>query len=183
MPHNALPRRLVDPPRNKLPVALERRHDVELVPARHLVVMTSPNGPAVNHHRRAVQPSHRDHAAGHVLIAPGDRDHPVIPLAAHHRLNRIGNQIARLQRETHPLRAHRDAVADPHRVETKADQTCRLHALLHLRRKIQQMHVAGIAFIPDTGDPDFRLLHVAFDKARGIKHGLRSPLRGRLRNT
>ena len=89
---------------------------------------------AVDHQRRPIEPRHRDDAARHVLVAAGHGDQRVVPLRAHHRLDRVGDQVARRQRVAHAVGAHRQAVADADGVEAQADQPGRLHALLDLRR-------------------------------------------------
>ena len=58
------------------------------------------------------------------LSQPGMRDVGVVPLGAHHGFDRVGDQVARLQRIAHAVGAHRDAVADADGVEAHADQ-CR----------------------------------------------------------
>ena len=47
---------------------------------------------------------------------------------------------------------------------------------LHLRRQIVQMHIAGVAFIPDAGDADLRLVHIRVGQAGAVQHGLRRTL-------
>ena len=105
-----------------LAVALEGGDDVERV-AR--CVVPGADRAAVDHERGAVQPAHGHQAAGHVLVAAGERDVGVVPLGAHHRLDRVGDQVARLQRVAHALGAHRDAVGHADGVEAHADQAGR----------------------------------------------------------
>ena len=57
-----------------------------------------------------------------------------------------------------------------------------LHAFLHLVGQLVEVHVAGVALVPDAGDADLRLLHVGFGQARGVEHGLRGALRFGLRD-
>ncbi len=137
---------------------------------------------AVDHDRRAVEPAHRHQAAGHVLVAAGERDERVVPLGAHDGFDRVGDQVARLERVAHALGAHRDAVADADGVEPHADQAGRLHAFLHLVGEVVQVHVAGVALVPDAGDADLGLVHVLFGQAGAVEHGLRGPLRLGLRD-
>ena len=63
---------------------------------------------AVDHQRRPVEPRHRHHAARHVLVAAGHGDERVVPLRAHHRLDRVGDEVARRQRVAHAVGAHRE---------------------------------------------------------------------------
>ena len=40
-----------------------------------------------------------------------------------------------------------------------------------------QVHVAGVALVPDAGDADLRLVHVLVGQAGGVEHRLRGALR------
>ena len=91
---------------------------------------------------------------GMFLSQPGMRDVGVVPLGAHDGLDGIGDQVARLEREAHAVGAHGDAVADADGVEAHADQSGGGDAFLHFRGKVEQVHVAGVAFEPDAGDAD-----------------------------
>ena len=51
---------------------------------------------------------------------------------------------------------------------------------LHLVGEIEQVHVAGVALVPDAGDADLRLVHVLLGQAGGVEHRLRRALRFRL---
>ena len=51
------------------------------------------------------------------------------------------------------------------------------HAFLHLLSEPQQVHIAGIALIPNTGDAHLRLRHIRLAKAGRIEHGLGGALR------
>jgi hypothetical protein len=92
-------------------------------------------------------------AARHVLVAAGQRDVGVVPLGAHDGLDRVGDQVARLQREAHAVGAHRDAVADADGVEAHADQPAPTTPFLHLSARVVEVHVAGVAFVPDAAMP------------------------------
>ena len=58
----------------------------------------------------------------------------------------------------------------------------RRDALLHLLGQVEQVHVAGVALVPDAGDADLRLVHVLVGQAGAVEHRLRRPLRFRLRD-
>ena len=137
---------------------------------------------AVDHEAGPIQPAERHQRPGHVLVAAGQHDAGVVPLGAHHGFDRVGDEVARLQRVAHAVGAHRDAVGDADRVEPHADEPGRLHALLHFGREVQQVHVARVALEPHAGDADLRLLHVVFGHAGGVEHGLRRALRFGLRD-
>ena len=47
---------------------------------------------------------------------------------------------------------------------------------------VVEVHVAGVALVPDAGDADLRLLHVVFGQAGAIEHGLAGALRFGLRD-
>ena len=99
---------------------------------------------AVDHQRRAIEPAHGHQAAGHVLVAAGDDDAGVVPLGAHHGLDRVGDQVARLEREAHAVGPHRDAVADADGVEPHADQAGRGDAFLDLGGQVLRCMLQGL---------------------------------------
>src|SRR5262249_43807589 len=126
---------------------------------------------------RTVQPAHGDETSRHVLVAAGEGDQRVVPLRAHHGLDRIGDQVPRLQRIAHAVGAHRDAVADTDGVEPHADHAGSAHPATYFGRELEQVHVAGVAVVPDAGDADLRLAHVLGGEAGTVEHGLRGALR------
>ena len=130
------------------------------------------DGATVNHDRRTIQTPHGDQRAGHVLVATGDGHQTVIPLSAHHGLDRIGDDLTGLQRVAHAAGAHGDAIGDADGVETHTDHVGLDHALFHYGGKVVQVHVTGVAFPPDAGDTDFRLGHIGLAQACAVKHGL-----------
>ena len=138
--------------------------------------MPGANRAAVDHQRRPVEPRHRDDAARHVLVAAGDGDQRVVPLRAHHGLDRVGDQVARRQRVAHAVGAHRHPVADADGVEAQPDQPGGLHAFLDLRGQPIEVHVAGVALVPHAADADLRLLQVGVGQADAVEHRLRRAL-------
>jgi hypothetical protein len=52
----------------KLPVALKRRDDVELLAA---IAMSGADGAPIDHEREPIEPGDGHHTAGHVLVAAG----------------------------------------------------------------------------------------------------------------
>ena len=174
--HDRLPLLVLHAASDVFAIRLERADDVELL----VLIATRLDRAAVNHQRRSVESSHRHDAAGHVLVAAGDRDVRVVPLAAHDSLDAVGDQIARLQRVAHPFGSHRDAVAHADRIEPHPDHPRRLHSLFHFQRQIVEVHVAGVALVPHAGDADLRLVHILFGHAGPVEHGLRRPLRAGL---
>ena len=61
-------------------------------------------------------------------------------------------------------------------VEPHADQAGRGDALLHLVGEVVEVHVAGVALVPDAGDADLGLVHVLGRQAGAIEHGLAGAL-------
>ena len=101
------------------------------------------------------------------LSQPGMRDVGVVPLGAHHGLDRVGDQVARLQRVAHALGAHRDAVADADGVEPHADQAGGLRrpsltfAARSLRCMLQVLPSYHTLAMPTCG-----FVHVGFASCR-----------------
>ncbi|TKW50631.1 hypothetical protein CTA1_5680 [Colletotrichum tanaceti] len=130
------------------------------------------DGAAVDHDAGAVDAAHGDGDAGHVLVAAGQRDVGVVPLAVHDGLDGVGDDLARLQRVAHALGAHADAVRDADGVELVGDQADVLDGLAHDVGQVEQVHVAGVALVPDGRDADLGLVHVVIGEAGGVQHGL-----------
>ena len=128
-----LPLLLADAARQQLAITLEGRDDVETAS----LPLSGPNRAAIDHQRRSVETTHSHDAAGHVLVASRQRDIGVVPLRLHHRLDRIGDQITRLQGKAHPRGPHRQAIAHPDGVEPQPHQAGCLDALLHPRRQVE----------------------------------------------
>jgi hypothetical protein len=166
---------------DELAVRLEGGDDVDLLVLERLGA-AGLDGAAVDHQGRAVDAAHGHDDAGHVLVAAGDGDVGVVPLAAHDRLDRVGDDLARLQRVAHALGAHGDAVADADGVELHAQQARALHALLDLVVEVHQVHVARVARVPYGADAHLRLVHVRLAHPRRVQHGLRRALRLGLRD-
>ncbi len=172
MPHDRLPLVLVDLAGDVFAIALEGGDDVELL----VIDVARLDRAAIDHDRRAVEPAHGNQAAGHVLVATGERNVGVVPLGFHDRFDRVGDQVARLERIAHARGAHRDAVADADGVEAHADHAGGDDPFLHPLGEGVEVHVAGVAFVPDAGDADLRLLHVFVGHAGAIEHGLAGAL-------
>ena len=146
-----------DPAGNELAVRLESRNDVQGL-AR--TSGSCPDGAPVDHQRRPVDPAHRHQRPGHVLVAAGNGDIGVVPLSSHDRLDRVCNQISRLQRIAHPLGTHRDAVGNADGIEPHPNHPGPDYAFLDLCGELIEVHVAGIALVPHAGDADLSLLQV-----------------------
>ena len=97
-------------------------------------------------------------------------------MGAHRRLDGVGDDLTRLQRIAHPIRPHRNAITDADGVEAHPHQARSDHPFLDKGGQIIQMHVAGIALIPNTGDPYLSFVHIRFAHPGAIQHRLRGAL-------
>ncbi len=163
---------------NELTITLKRTDDVQLfaVPESWL------DRSAVDHDRGTVQAAHRDQTARHILVAARQGNQRVIPLCAHDRFDRIGNQVAALQAKTHAIGTHRNTVADANGVETHPHHPSFGHGRFHIPGQIQQVHVATVAFVPNAADANLGLVHVFSAHSCCVQHRLRSTLTFRLRD-
>ena len=135
---------------------------------------------AIHHEGRTVEPPHRDQTARHVFVAARDCDQAVVPLGMHHRLDRVGDDVAGGERVAHPLGAHRNAVADADRVEPHAHHAGGHDPVADLGRERVEVHVAGVALVPHGGDAHLRLVEIGRLQAGAEQHGLGGALRAGL---
>ena len=166
----------------RLAVALEGRDDVDLLLDPDQWAQPGLIVPAVDHDGRPIEAAHGHDGARHVLIATGERDETVVPLRSHHGFDGVSNEVSALEGIGHPIGSHRNAVGHSDRVEPHAYQVRLAHAFLDVIRKVAQVHIAWIAFIPTRSDTDLRLLQVGWSQASGEQHGLRCALAWWLRN-
>lgn len=103
-----------------LAIRLERRNDIQLFPTTR---RSGLDRPAVNHQPGPVQPPERHQCARHVLVATGDDDHPVQPVASGGGLDRVGDKVSGLERVGHAECAIGDSVRDTDGAELVADET------------------------------------------------------------
>jgi hypothetical protein len=162
---------LVDLTSDELAVSLEGRDDVESL-VGHLTT-SSGDGTSVNHDGGSVDSSHGHDNTGHVLVATGKGDVGVVPLAAHDSLDRVCDDVARLQRVAHTGGSVGHAVTDTNGVELHTLESSSLNALVDLVAEVHQVHVTGVARVPDGRDTDLGLVHVLVAEASGVQHGLR----------
>jgi hypothetical protein len=155
-----------------LSVALERADDVECL----VLEVTGLNRTTINHDGRTIESPHGDQTARHIFVATRYRNKRVIPLRPHDGFDRVGNEVATLKAEAHAFGAHRDPVGYTYRIEAHADHVRGNNALLYIGTEVQQVHVAGVALVPNTADANLRLVHVIGGHPRCIKHRLRSAL-------
>mmetsp|Transcript_1409 Transcript_1409/g.3036 ORF Transcript_1409/g.3036 Transcript_1409/m.3036 type:complete len:240 (+) Transcript_1409:1659-2378(+) len=164
---------------NEFTVALESAHDIQFGASRWL--FSSPDSPPVNHYAGTVETRHGYDRAGHVLVASGQRNDTIIPLGAHGGLDGVGDEVPRLQTVPHACCAHGYAVGDSDGVEAVADHVRIDDPRFHAHRKIEEMHVARVALIPDRADPHLGFFHIFSFEAGGVEHGLGGALGFRLR--
>ncbi len=98
-------------------------------------------------------------------------------MGTHRRFDRVGNEVARLQRKAHAVRAHRNTVTDTDGIKTHANQPGSFDTLFDPGCQLIQVHIARVAFVPHAGDANLCFLHVVFSQTRAIEHSLRSALR------
>lgn len=134
--------------------------------------MAGLDGAAVDHDAGAVEAAHGHDGAGHILVASGDGDVGVVPLGGHDGLDAVGDEVARLQAVAHAARAHGDGVAHPDGVEAEAHHAGLGHAGLDGLGETEEVHVAGVALVPDGGDADLGLGEVIIGKADAEEDGL-----------
>jgi hypothetical protein len=118
---------------------------------RHVALAESAGqrGTAVHKHRRHVAAHHAHHDARQGLVTAAKADEPVIGKPVHDRLDRVGDQFARHQRELHALVIHADAVGDRDRRELARRATSLGDPLLgrldlegvgHVARRLLALH-------------------------------------------
>lgn len=131
----------------------------------------------VDHDSRTIETSHGHDTSRHVLVAPGQGNQAVVPLASHGSFNGIGNQVPTLQRKAHTRSTHTDSVRYSDRIESVSDELVgSFDAVLDSLGKIKEMHVTGVSFVPNRANPNLRFVHVFFRQSSRVQHGLRSPL-------
>ena len=114
-------------------VARERGDDVDRLAGRRVA---GADRAAVDHEAGAIEPAQRHERSR----ACSCRSREATMQASYHwalhdGFDRVGDEVARLERVAHAVGAHRDAVGDADRVEPHADEPGRHDALLHLARR------------------------------------------------
>lgn len=134
------------------------------------------DGTTIHHDTRAVDSAHSDQHTGHVLVATGQGNVGVVPLAIHDGLDTVGNNFSALQAVTHTSGTHADTVGDTNSVEAHGHEASLLDAVSDETGEVEQVHVARVAIVPDGRNTDLRLVHVGLRQTSSVKHGLRSTL-------
>ena len=111
--------------------------------------------------------AHRAHEhPGHDLVAVRDADHGVEPVRLAHRLDAVGDELARGEGVFHPVVPHRDPIIDADRIEQKRHAPRRPDALLDVVSDLLQMDVPGNDVDVAVADRDERLVPVPLADAR-----------------
>lgn len=100
----------------------------------------------------------------------------VVPLCRHNCLNTVSDQVSGLQAVAHAICAHGNAVRHANGVEAVAHHARLLHTVLDLLRQLHEVHVAGVALVPDGRDAHLRFAHILRLEARSVQHGLTGSL-------
>mmetsp|Transcript_124579 Transcript_124579/g.360280 ORF Transcript_124579/g.360280 Transcript_124579/m.360280 type:complete len:252 (-) Transcript_124579:244-999(-) len=141
-----------------LAVGLESTNNIQGSTRRRL--FSSSNSTSIHHDTGSVQTSHSHDTPRHVLVTSRQSNQTIVPLCAHCSLNRVGNQITALQRVSHSRGSHRNTVRHTNGIESVSNTIYFLNTRFHILRKFKQMHVTGVAFVPDATNSDLRLVHV-----------------------
>ena len=77
------------------------RNNIQTLSPRHFERRTTrQNSAPIDKNRRPVHPGHRHDTGRHVLVTTTERHEAIHPLAAHHRLDRVGDHLAAHQAST-----------------------------------------------------------------------------------
>ena len=101
------------------------------------------NGAPVYEHGRPIQAGNGHGAAGHIFIATTDGHETIEAFGANHRLDGVGDDLARYQGIAHPGRSHRDAIGHGNGIEGYALAPGGIGASGYLPGQFADMHVAG----------------------------------------
>lgn len=139
--------------------------------------MTRFYSPAINHNARSVEPPHGNDSTWHIFVTAGDGNIAIVPLRCHDGLDAVGNEVPGLEAVAHATGAHGDGVADANGVEAEGNHASSSNAVTHGLGEVEEVHVAGVALVPDRGDADLGLGHVVLGETDAVEHGLGGALR------
>ncbi len=108
---------------------------------------------------------------GQRLVAPGEGEQRVEPLGVHHRLDRVGDDLARHERGPHALVAHGDPVRHGDGDELDREPAGVAHAVLGPLGQPVERHVARRDLVPRRRHPHLGLGPVVVGHADGPQHG------------
>ena len=133
------------------------RRAVRLAPGLHRA--------AGDEHRRNVDAERAHDHAGDDLVAVRDAEERVETVRVHHRLDRVGDELARRQAVEHAGVAHRDPVVDADRVELERDAARLADLVLRDPAVLLEEEVARDDVDVAVRDPDEGLLEVRVGEA------------------
>ncbi len=81
------------------------------------------NRATVNHDAGAIEATHRNNRARHVLITAHHRNIRIVPMGGHYCFDGIGDDLARLQGEIHAFGAHRNSITHADSMEHQTHTT------------------------------------------------------------
>src|SRR5579875_781044 len=119
---------------------------------------------------RDVQAQQRHPRARDRLVAADDANQCVKHVAAGDQLDRIGDELSADQRAFHPLRPHRDAVADRDRIDLHRGPPGRTHARFDVLGELAMVEVARHRLDPLVEDADDRLFEILVGEADRFVH-------------
>ena len=116
------------------PAGVEGANGFEDVLDREVMVAPAPglDGAAVEDEPGDVHPAQRHRRRRNRLVTSHDEHEAVKAVTTGHELDRVGDDLAGDERGLHPLRSHRDAVADRDGAELHRRPAGRTDAFLHL---------------------------------------------------
>ena len=124
---------------------------------------------AVHEDRRQVQAQHRHHHAGQRLVAAGEGHQRVVGMAAHHRLDAVGDDFARYQRVAHAGVVHRHRVRDRDRGEIERHATRIAHARAGILCQRAEQRIAGRDAPVGGGHADKRAFDIAVRESQAAQ--------------
>src|SRR5262249_50703126 len=125
------------------------------------------DGPTVHKDGGDIQTGDGDQRARHVLVAAAHRQQAVQALAAAHRLDGIGDHLARDQAVAHALRSHGDAIAYSDGPEDLRHGAGVVQSIAGAQRQVVKAQVAWCNGAVGVGYANNRLLEVGVGKAYG----------------
>ncbi len=131
---------VVDRARRASANGLEHRDQIHFLAA---AVDAGRHRPAGNENGGDVDACRAHQHARHDLVAVRNADHRVEAVRLHHRLHRVGDELARRQRVAHSLVPHRDAVVHSDGVELEWNSAGGAHGFLHHLSEFLEVRVAG----------------------------------------
>ena len=126
---------------------------------------------AVDEHRRDVHPCHREHGAGHVLVAATNGQHPIHALAIAGSFDGVSDHFTAHQGVLHPFGTHGDSITHGDGSEHLWHASGLPGRFLSSFGQVVQPHIAGGDGAVAVGDAQDGLAEIAVSKAHGPQHG------------